>query len=70
MKRFFGIALKGNTVLEKEIMIEILRLSKNQMFSHLNNPKFYSVLDKKYAVHFGFNEQKVFKLFEVSEIKA
>lgn len=63
MKNLLGMALKGNSYLEKGVMTGILRISKDSMLSDLNNVKVFSVVDDRYAQHFGFKEQEVCDLF-------
>ncbi|HQS84106.1 MAG: hypothetical protein B7Y25_04090 [Alphaproteobacteria bacterium 16-39-46] len=55
----FSKALKGNDYLEKGVVTGILRVAKANLFSGLNNLGEDSVLDKKYAPHFGFTEHEV-----------
>jgi hypothetical protein len=56
MKILLGSALKSNPYLEKSVITGILRISKESLFSDLNNLKVYSVLDDKYSEYFGFTE--------------
>ena len=49
MKEFFGAGLKDNSYLEKAILTGILRVSKESLFSDLNNVKLYSLLDSRYG---------------------
>jgi len=75
MRKFFGAALKDNPYLEKAVMTGILRVSKESMFSGLNNLKVCSVLNAKYSAYFGFTELEVNELFgraqlDKSSIKA
>ena len=55
----FSKALKGNDYLEKGVVTGILRVAKANLFSGLNNLGEDSILDKKYAAHFGFTETEV-----------
>ncbi len=55
----FSKALKGNTHLEKSVVTGILRVAKANLFSGINNFGEDSILDKKYAEHFGFTEEEV-----------
>ncbi len=66
LKGMFGAALKGNFALEKGIMTGILRLSKNKMLSDINNLFLYSFMEKQYSSYFGFSEEEVADLFELS----
>ena len=64
MRNFFGEALKTNDYLKFACMTGILRVSKESIFSGLNNPKIYSILDKQYSEYFGFLPEEVDKLLE------
>ena len=59
LRILLGNALKGNQHLQKGILTGILRISKESMFSDLNNVKVYSVLSTKYHTPFGFTQQEV-----------
>jgi hypothetical protein len=62
MKILLGNTLKGNQHLQKGILTGILRVSKESMFSDLNNVKVYSVLKEKYNNWFGFTQNEVDQL--------
>ncbi|MCL1803974.1 MAG: ATP-binding protein, partial [Eubacteriaceae bacterium] len=55
----FGQALKGNPYLEFAVMTGVLRISKDSIFSDLNNIRVYSPLNTKFSAHFGFTEDEV-----------
>ncbi|MDR1604204.1 MAG: AAA family ATPase, partial [Gracilibacteraceae bacterium] len=59
---FLGSALKGNENLDRAILTGIQRVAKESIFSKLNNPAVYTVLDKIYAAHFGLTEKETEKL--------
>jgi len=59
LRRFLGNTLKGNQYLQKGILTGILRVSKESMFSDLNNVEVYSVLNKNYNRYFGFTQSEV-----------
>ncbi len=59
MRILLGNALKGNEYLHKGILTGILRVSKESMFSDLNNVEVYSVLNKHYNRYFGFTQHEV-----------
>jgi hypothetical protein len=69
MRNIFSAALKSNPFLEKGLMTGILRVSKNNMLSGLNNLKIYSLLDNHYNQYFGFTESEVNELMQVIKIK-
>lgn len=62
MRNMFSAALKGNVYLEKGGMTGILRVSKNELLSGLNNLKMYSLFDEKYSHYFGFTKKEVAEL--------
>ncbi|MBE6141112.1 MAG: hypothetical protein E7172_06275 [Firmicutes bacterium] len=64
MRNFFGEALKTNDYLKFACMTGILRVSKESIFSGLNNPKIYSILDEQYSEYFGFVLNEVDALLE------
>ncbi len=59
MQGFLGSALKDNTAGYKSILTGILRVSKEGMFSDLNNLMVYSMLSSFYGQYFGFTEEEV-----------
>lgn len=58
-RNLFSAALKDNVYLFKSVLTGILRISKESLFSGLNNLKVYSVLHPKYGAYFGFTEDEV-----------
>lgn len=68
-RNFFGAALKDNPFLFKSVLTGILRVSKESLFSGLNNLKSYSVLHPKYAPYFGFTEAEVADLLDKAEMR-
>ncbi len=64
IRNLFSAALKDNDCLYKGVLTGILRVSKESLFSGLNNVIIYSLLDDKYANHFGFLEEEVNYLIE------
>ena len=64
MRNMFSAALKGNPYLEKGLMTGILRVSKNELLSGLNNLVIYSLFDNEYSQYFGFTEEEVAELTE------
>ncbi|MCF8367100.1 MAG: ATP-binding protein [Bacteroidales bacterium] len=64
LRTLLGNTLKGNQHLQKGILTGILRVSKESMFSDLNNVKVYSVLSEKYNTWFGFTQGEVDKLLD------
>ena len=52
-------ALKDNVSLEFAVITGCLRISKESIFTGLNNLDINSILDKQYAEHFGFTQNEV-----------
>ena len=72
MRNLFNAAFKTNFYLERAVMTGITRISKESMFSDLNNLNVITMTSNEYADAFGFTEKEVFQsldLFEMSEEK-
>lgn len=59
MRNFLSGGLKDNTDLAFGVLTGIMRVSKENSFSRLNNPLVNTVLDEKYSEYFGFTEDEV-----------
>ncbi|CAA6820639.1 MAG: Unknown protein [uncultured Sulfurovum sp.] len=70
-KTFMGAVLKDNDVnLYKAVLTGILRISKESIFSDLNNIKVYTLLDNPFSDKFGFTSSEVkemLKSYNLSE---
>ena len=64
LRNVFSSALKTNTALEKGILTGCLRISKESIFTGLNNFKTYSILDVKSSQYFGFTPSEVTDLLQ------
>ena len=64
MRNFFGAALKTNDALKFACITGILRVSKESIFSGLNNIDIYSILNEQYSEYFGFLPEEVDKILE------
>ena len=64
LRSVFSSALKTNDVLEKGIMTGCLRISKESIFTGLNNFTAYSVLNNISSEFFGFTELEVKQLLK------
>ena len=64
LRSVFSSALKTNDALEKGIMTGCLRISKESIFTGLNNFKAYSILYKSQNEYFGFTENEVLQLLK------
>jgi len=67
-KAFLSAGLKGNPYLEKALVIGVMRVSKESMFSDLNNIKTFDVFsDKTFTFDYGFTEEEVRELRQLQE---
>ena len=57
----FNSAFKSNPYLERGLMTGIIRISKESIFSDLNNLKVITTTSDRYATSFGFTENEVFE---------
>lgn len=62
IRSLFESALKTNPSLEFSVITGCLRISKESIFTGLNNLKIISILDDRYAEHFGFTDDEVIKI--------
>ena len=77
MREFLGNCLKTNPYLKRAVLTGITRVSKESLFSGLNNIAVYSLLNRQYKDYFGFTEKEVNRLAckmnyqdKLSEMKA
>ena len=71
-RSMFNAAFKTNPYLERAIMTGITRVSKESIFSDLNNLEVVTTTSEKYADSFGFTEKEVFEAldeFDLSDCK-
>lgn len=59
-RTLFNNTFKSNSYLERAVMTGITKISKESLFSDLNNLKVITMTSKKYASCFGFTEAEVF----------
>ena len=59
MQGYLGDAFKDNPYLFRGVMTGILRVSRENIFSGLNNVSVYSMLNPKYGEYFGFTDAEV-----------
>ncbi|MDE7311475.1 MAG: ATP-binding protein [Eubacterium sp.] len=64
LRGIFHAALKANPYLERAVMTGITRISKESVFSELNNLAVVTATSRKYATAFGFTEEEVFQALE------
>ncbi|MBK8256919.1 MAG: AAA family ATPase [Polyangiaceae bacterium] len=67
-RNLLSAALKDNNALFKGVLTGILRVSKENMFSGLNNIEVHSILGKEYATAFGFTEEEVAAIVDPAHI--
>ena len=58
MRNLMSGAFKANNYLYKGVITGILRISKESIFSGLNNVSVYSILDDEFSDKFGFTESE------------
>ena len=63
-RSLFNSTFKTNPYLERAIMTGITRVSKESIFSDLNNLEVVTTLTPKYETAFGFTEEEVFKALD------
>jgi hypothetical protein len=61
-RNLFSAALKDNPALYRGVLTGILRVSRESLFSGLNNVIVHSILRDKYATAFGFTEAEVLEI--------
>ena len=59
IRSLFESALKTNDTLEFAVVTGCLRISKESIFTGLNNLNVVSIMDTSYAEHFGFTQNEV-----------
>ena len=73
LRSFFNATFKTNPYLERAVMTGITRVSKESMFSDLNNLNVVTTTSDEYSSCFGFTEDEVFAsldMFGLSDKKA
>ncbi len=64
MRNLLSGAFKDNAILYKGAITGILRVSKESIFSGLNNLSVFSILDDEFSDKFGFTEQEVMQIIK------
>ncbi len=59
IRNLFSSVLKTNDSLELAVLTGCLRISKESIFTGLNNLKVYSIIDIKHSEYFGFTDSEV-----------
>ncbi len=69
-RSLFNSTFKTNPYLERALMTGITRVSKESIFSDLNNLEVVTTTSNKYATAFGFTEPEVFSALEEMGLEA
>ena len=64
IRSMFNSTFKTNPYLERAVMTGITRVSKESIFSDLNNLEVVTVTSEKYETAFGFTEEEVFSAMD------
>lgn len=64
IRGLFGMALKTNDYLQFAVLTGCLRITKESIFTGLNNFKVLSILDSRFDEQFGFTDYEVKKILE------
>ena len=67
IRGFLGNALKTNDNLQFAVLTGCMRISKESIFTGLNNFKIYSITDKRFHTAFGFTDTEVRELLHYYE---
>ena len=68
IRGLFGMALKTNDSLQFAVLTGCLRISKESIFTGLNNFKVLSILDSRFDEQFGFTDKEVQKILDDYEL--
>ncbi len=64
LRGFFGEAFKTNPDLYFAVVTGCLRISKESIFTGINNLKIDTIMDKRYDEYFGFTDEEVQNMLE------
>lgn len=70
IRNMFSNALKGNESLYFAVLTGCLRVSKESIFTGLNNPNILSVTDVRFSEYFGFTDQEVREMLSYYDLEA
>jgi len=68
MREWLTEGLKDNPCLQKAVLTGILRIGKESIFSGLNNPGCYTVLEEEFCDKFGLLEEEVMLLLQEHKV--
>ena len=69
IRSLFESALKTNPYLEFAVVTGCLRISRESIFTGLNNLRIYSILNENYGEYFGFTEAEIQGILEYYDRK-
>ena len=69
LRSLFESALKSNPQLQFAVVTGCLRISKESIFTGLNNLSVISILSNQYDEHFGFSQQEVDRLLQFYKLE-
>lgn len=67
LRNWMSAALKTNPHLYRGVLTGVRRVSKESLFSGLNNVRVFSILDPEFSTSFGFLENEVRAVLEAAE---
>lgn len=70
IRSVLGLALKSNDFLQFAVLTGCLRISKESIFTGLNNFKVLSITDARFDEQFGFTEGEVYTLLKAYHLEA
>lgn len=70
IRSLFNNALKTNSSLEMAVLTGCLRISKESLFTGLNNLQIHSIQTESYSEYFGFTEAEVREMMEYYGLSA
>ena len=69
LRGLFNLTFKTNKSLGRGLMTGITRVSKESLFSGMNNLRVVTVTSKLYSTYFGFTEEEVFNAMDEYDLK-
>lgn len=70
VRSLFNSTFKTNPYMERAVLTGITRVSRESVFSDLNNPTVVSTTSEKYRTQFGFTEAEVFGALDLYGLSA
>ena len=68
IRSLFNSTFKTNPYMERGLLTGITRVSKESIFSYLNNLEVITTTSEKYSSSFGFTEEEVFQALKSNEL--